>query len=194
MQITDQELLSKIASRDERALSQLYDRYSKLLFGTAVSILHETDDAEDILQEVFVQVWRKASTYQPTLGTVKNWLVRISHNRAINMLRSKRNREKQAEVSLPDDSAIRSQEFVSDLEDSPWAGTSRAEEQAHISSAMSSLPEDQRMLIDLAFFQGYSHSEIAEKVAIPLGTVKTRIRSGMQSLKMQLRFLKSETY
>ena len=71
MQITDQELLSKIASRDERALSQLYDRYSKLLFGTAVSILHETDDAEDILQEVFVQVWRKASTYQPTLGTVK---------------------------------------------------------------------------------------------------------------------------
>ncbi|MEO6939133.1 MAG: sigma-70 family RNA polymerase sigma factor, partial [Candidatus Kapaibacterium sp.] len=161
MQITDQELLSKIASQDERALSQLYDRYAKLLFGTAVSILHETDDAEDILQEVFVQVWRKASTYQPALGTVKNWLVRISHNRAINMLRSKRNREKQAEISIPDDSAIRSQEFVSDQEDSPWAGTSRAEEQAHISSALSTLPEDQRMLIDLAFFQGYSHSEIA---------------------------------
>ncbi len=110
------------------------------------------------------------------------------------MLRSKRNREKQAEVSIPDDSAIRNQEFVSDQEDSPWAGTSRAEEQAHISSALSTLPEDQRMLIDLAFFQGYSHSEIAEKVSIPLGTVKTRIRSGMQSLKSQLRFLKSETY
>jgi RNA polymerase sigma-70 factor (ECF subfamily) len=191
--IDDQQLLSGIAKQEAGALSLLYDRYAKLVFGVALTILHDTDDAEDIVQEVFVQVWKKAEQYQPSLGAVKNWLVRIAHNRAINLVRSKRMRERQAEVRIPDEGETVTADVAAALVDeNPWVIAMRNEESRGLSQALEFLPEEQRMLIDLAFFQGFSHSEIAEMAALPLGTVKTRIRTGIMALRQKLAYLKDE--
>jgi RNA polymerase sigma-70 factor (ECF subfamily) len=193
MLATDQELLRRISEKQDRALSDLYDRYAKLLYGMALTILHDTDEAEDVLQEVFVQVWKKASLYQPELGAPKNWLVRIAHNRAINLLRSRRNRQKQSEVSISNDSDKQSPEVAKlDSGDNPLVDVVRQSETESIGRALATLPEEQRILVELAFYQGYSHSEMAEKLSLPLGTVKTRIRSGIQALRGQLKFLKKE--
>ncbi len=195
MPATDQELLQRISDKDDRALSEIYDRYSRILYGMALTILHDTDDAEDVLQEVFMQVWKKASQYQAELGAPKNWLVRIAHNRAINLLRSRRNKERQSEVSISNDSEMGDRE-VAKLHsgESPLIDVVRQSETESIGRALRTLPEEQRMLVELAFYQGYSHSEIAEKTNLPLGTVKTRIRSGLQALRDQLKYLKNEAF
>src|SRR6478752_4186495 len=103
MKQTDQELLQLISAGDSTALSKLYDRHSRLIYGLLLRLLNDSDDAEDILQEVFVQAWRKASTYKPELGSPKNWLVRIAHNRGINLIRSHRSRGKNAQLSISDE-------------------------------------------------------------------------------------------
>jgi len=195
MRESDQDLLQRIAKKQDIALSELYDRHSKLLFSMALTILHDTDDAEDVLQEVFVQVWRKAAQYQPDLGAPKNWLVRIAHNRAINLLRSRRSRERQNEVSLSVDGNSSSVEVANlGSEENPLIDIVRQSETETIGRALGTLPEEQRILVELAFYQGYSHSEISEKLGLPLGTVKTRIRSGIQALREQLKFLKNEAF
>ncbi|MBS1904403.1 MAG: sigma-70 family RNA polymerase sigma factor [Bacteroidetes bacterium] len=185
---TDQELLAAIAAEDSAALAEFYDRYSRMVYGALLRMLRDTDDAEDILQEVFVQVWRKASSYKPELGVPKAWLVRIAHNRAINLIRSKRSRMKQSEIALPEaDSELVAPELrSSDLFEETTAG----EERALLSNAMAKLPKEQSSLLDLAFLQGYSHSEIAEMLGMPLGTVKTRIRNGLLALRESLAFIR----
>jgi RNA polymerase sigma-70 factor (ECF subfamily) len=171
------------------AMSALYDRYAKLVYGFVLGILKDTDAAEDVAQEVFVQVWRKAETYKPELGAPKQWIVRIAHNRAINVLRSKRSREMQQETPIPSDLEANPAMSAQLSGNSTWETTTNAEESQLIQRALGVLPAEQRELIELAFFQGYSHSEIAEMTAIPLGTVKTRIRSGIHSLRGQLKYL-----
>lgn len=190
MQKNDQEILQAIAAGDPAALSELYDRYSRVLYGALLRLLRDTDDAEDILQEVFIQVWRKAHSYKPELGIPKNWLIRIAHNRAINLIRSKRSRMKQAEIPLPDDdsSVINSQLRADDL----FEQTTADEESRLLSEAMQKLPKEQSSLLDLAFMQGFSHSEISENLKMPLGTVKTRIRNGLLALREQLSYLRGE--
>jgi len=188
---TDQELLLLISGGDSSALSDFYDRHSKLVYGALLRILGDTDDAEDILQEVFIQVWRKASTYKEELGSPKNWLVRIAHNRAVNLIRSRRHRAKNSEVPMPDeDNGIALGSEL--IDDSLIEQTISAERMKMIGEAMQDLPKDQIVLLDMAFFQGYSHSEISELLKLPLGTVKTRIRNGLLSLRHSLGFLKSE--
>ena len=183
---TDEELLLLIATADQAAVAELYDRYSKLVYSAVLRMLRDTDDAEDILQEVFVQVWRKAATYKPELGSPKNWLIRIAHNRAVNLVRSKRTRMKQAEVPLPDADTPQASELTTgDL----FVEAASAEEQQYVAEALQKLPKDQSKLLDLAFLQGFSHSEIAEMLEMPLGTVKTRIRSGLLTLRSALKFL-----
>jgi RNA polymerase sigma-70 factor (ECF subfamily) len=190
MRKTDQELLAAIAAEDSAALAEFYDRHSRTVYGALLRLLRDTDDAEDILQEVFLQVWRKATSYKPELGAPKAWLVRIAHNRAINLIRSKRSRVKQAEVPLPDtDSESVSAELTaSDL----FAETSSAEHGAMLAVAMAKLPKEQASLVDMAFLQGYSHSEISEMLGMPLGTVKTRIRNGLLALRDALGFLRED--
>lgn len=188
---TDQELLAAIAAEDSVALAEFYDRYSRMVYGALLRMLRDTDDAEDILQEVFVQVWRKASSYKPELGVPKAWLVRIAHNRAINLIRSKRSRMKQSEIALPEaDSELVAPELrASDLFEDTTAG----EERALLSNAMAKLPKEQSSLLDLAFLQGFSHSEIAEMLGMPLGTVKTRIRNGLLALRESLGFIREQS-
>ncbi|MEP7233716.1 MAG: sigma-70 family RNA polymerase sigma factor [Ignavibacteriota bacterium] len=191
MKLTDQELLLSIAGGDGNALSEFYDRHSRLIYGSLLRMFGDTDDAEDIVQEVFIQVWRKASTYKPELGSPKNWLVRIAHNRGINLIRSKRLRGENAKVPLPDEDLGIS--LNSELiDDTLLSQTISAERMQMISLAMQDLPKDQSLLVELAFLQGYSHSEISEHLKLPLGTVKTKIRNGLLALRQSLGFLKGE--
>lgn len=194
MTFSDQDLLARIATGDGAALGQLYDRHSRLIYGLVLGMLRDTDEAEDLVQEIFVVVWRKASTYKEALGNPKNWLVRIAHNRALNVIRSKRMKESKLGVPIPDEDEPENRSLVAQLSEAHvFEDAVRKEESQLIAAALDLLPTDQRELVDLAFFQGYSHSEIAEITGLPLGTVKTRIRSGITSLRSNLQPLKGES-
>ncbi len=192
MKQTDQELLKRVSAGDSNALSEFYDRHSRLIYGSLLRLLSDTDDAEDILQEVFIQVWRKASTYKEDLGSPKNWLVRIAHNRGVNLIRSRRQRGKNSEISISSEEENGMPVGAELIDDTLLTQAISAERMQMISIAMQDLPKDQSLLLDMAFFQGYSHSEISEYLKLPLGTVKTKIRNGLLALRHSLGFLKSE--
>jgi len=178
---TDSDVILRIASGDRGALDQAYDLYERQVYALIVGIVRDTDEAEDVMQEVFAQIWRKASTYHSELGSAKNWILRIAHNMALNTLRSQasRSRRQQLPIEAAENTAS-TEPLLSEM-------MSVTEEVAHLNVALATLPVEQRDLITLAFIQGLSHSEIAEQTAIPLGTVKTRIRSGLMQLRSQLR-------
>ena len=168
----DVALLDRITARDPNALGELYDRHSRLIFGLALRLLRDQHEAEEVLQEVFVQVWTRAGTYHHALGSPAGWMVGIARNRAIDRLRS-RARRADAVMAIP-----------------PAGGADglapAGEQQLDIQRALESLPPDQRGLIEQAFFLGFTQSELAERHGLPLGTVKTRIRTGLRTLRGQL--------
>ncbi|MDB5035128.1 MAG: sigma-70 family polymerase sigma factor [Chlorobi bacterium] len=183
---TDIQLLECVAAHNTAAISTLYDRFSKLMYGIILAVVRDTDDAEDILQEVFVQIWKNASTYQPALGSPKTWMARLAHNRSVDLLRSKRYRQRKSEVTGLDSGNIDVTPPAEYVDNNTWRQTVQNEQAGYISRALARLPHEQRNLIDMAFLQGYTHQEIATATDIPLGTVKTRIRSGMQELRSYL--------
>lgn len=171
---SDWSLLTRIAQKDEEALSALYDRYSGLVFSTAKRILHRTGESEEILQDVFYQIWETAERFDPERGSLAGWLLVAARNRAISKLRGKR----EWAVELDENGVSLSVEIES-----------RAAQNLlldKIRSVMESLPEGQREALECAYFEGMSHAEIAQKTGQPLGTVKTRIRSAMERLKKVL--------
>ena len=177
----DVALLARIARRDAAALADLYDRYNRLLFSLIVRILRDRGESEDVLQEVFVRVWDRADSYTAVLGTPSAWLVRIARNRAIDRLRS---RQVRAAVSGSVDDLPVAVDPAPESDPERLART--AEHRRAIVSALDQLPPEQRTLIDAAYFEGYTQSELAERFALPLGTVKTRIRTAMQTLRQAL--------
>jgi len=184
----DIRLIDRIARRDQQALAELYDRYCRLLFTLILRILRDRGEAEDVLQEVFVRVWDRADRYAPALGVPAAWLARISRNRAIDRLRS---RTVRADVQVPaseNPSPVTLSGPASDPEGLAVAGQQRLA----IRAALEGLPDNQRALIESAFFEGYTQSELAERFNLPLGTVKTRIRTGMQALRAALESLGGE--
>ena len=172
---TDITLLDRIVGRDEGAVGELYDRHSRLLFGLILRILHDRSEAEEVLQEVFVLVWTRAETYNVALGSPAAWLVRIARNRAIDRLRANNVRLRAVEAA-PEPVA----------QDSPESRAAQSEQQRAVAHALETLPPDQRVLIEQAYFLGLTQSELAERFKLPLGTVKTRIRTGMIALRQQL--------
>ena len=168
-------LLDRIVARDASAIGELYDRHSRLLFGLILRILKDRSEAEDALQEVFVLVWTRAETYNVALGSPAGWLVRIARNRAIDRLRANSVRARAAEVA-PAPPPV----------ESPEARASLTEQQRAVARALETLPHQQRELIEQAYFLGLTQSELAERFLLPLGTVKTRIRTGMLALRQQL--------
>ena len=168
-------LIQQVAKQDREAFSQLYDRCSSLVFSLAIRMLRELPDAEDLLQEVFLQVWRQASNYDAERGSPEAWIVNITRSRAIDKLRSIRRREKS--FVLTDDPAR--------AESSDNVETSAAESETRLAmnSALKNLPQAQRSVLELAYFDGLTQTEIAEKLSEPLGTVKTRMRAGIQRLR-----------
>lgn len=173
-QTSDTELLAAIARGDEQALGSLYDRYRLILFGLMLRILHSRPEAEDVLQEVFLQVWKKASDFDEGRGRPFTWLVTLARSRAIDRLRSLDSRMRVAQ-----DAARETIESSSDaVEDAI-----RAEEGEVVRRALRELSEEQRQALQLAYFEGLTQSEIAARLNTPLGTVKTRMRSGMIKLR-----------
>ncbi|HSE32000.1 MAG TPA: sigma-70 family RNA polymerase sigma factor [Pyrinomonadaceae bacterium] len=176
-QTADVKLLKAVARGDEQALAELYDNYRVILFGLLVRILNSREEAEDVLQEVFLQVWRRARDFDETRGKPFTWLVTLARSRAIDRLRSLGARDRVAQASTREAS-----EEVSDAA----ADTFRSEQRALVTSALSQLPEEQKRPLVLAYFDGLTQSEISAKLGAPLGTVKTRMRAGMLKLREQL--------
>jgi RNA polymerase sigma-70 factor (ECF subfamily) len=179
---TDVELVRRMASGDERALGTLYDRWQALVHGAIVRILSQPDDVDDVVEEVFWQAWRQASRYEASRGAVHTWLLTIARSRALDRARALRRRH---EESLDD---VRTTDVDSGVAPAdPAADAEASERRATILAALSALPPEQREAIELAYFQGFSQTEIAERTGQPLGTVKTRTRLAMQKLRERLR-------
>jgi RNA polymerase sigma-70 factor, ECF subfamily len=176
----DAALVQRVVGRDASALGALYDRHHRLLFSLILRVLRDRGEAEDVLQEVFVRVWERAETYAPSLGAPSAWLVRIARNRAIDRLRSRLVR---AHVSEATDDPPRDAPAVAP---DPESLAQMSESRRAILAALDGMPPEQRRLIEAAYFEGYTQSELAEKFGLPLGTVKTRIRTAMQALREKL--------
>ena len=181
----DETLLREIASGQSVALGALYDRYSRLVYSLAFAIVNDQGLAEEISQEVFLQVWNKAGTYQPGIGKVSTWVSSIARHRAIDQLRRQQTRPEghRGEWEASDDSD------EPDLVDPVGLET---QVDSHLDGrvllrAIHHLPKEQQHVLALAYFQGLSHQEIAEATGEPLGTIKTRIRLAMQKLRTALR-------
>lgn len=181
----DLALLERIARRDASAVGELYDRHARVLFSFIRRIVRHHGDAEDVLQDVLLRVWDNADRYDPGLGPPIGWLVRIARNRAIDQRRARDVRPGQQGGSdlLPAVAASPAH--------APCPEQSAANEEEHraVLLAFRRLPTEQRELIDAAFFGGYTHTELASRFGVPLGTVKTRIRTGVFALRRHLRYL-----
>jgi RNA polymerase sigma-70 factor, ECF subfamily len=168
-------LLQRIASGDGEAFRRFYDRYASLAFTFAIRLLGSRSDAEDLLQEVFLQVWRQAQSYSPERGSPEAWLITITRSRAIDKLRSTRRRDMRP--LSPDEPAR--------LEGGTHVAppTQASEAKLTVEGVLTKLPEAQRVVLELAYFDGLTQSEIAARLSEPLGTVKTRIRAGLERLR-----------
>lgn len=175
--MSDVDLLHAVADGDEGALARLYDAYRVILFGLLVRILNSREEAEDILQDVFVQVWRRAKDFDEKRGKPFTWLVTLARSRAIDRLRLLGARQR-----LVTGAAQEQTDEVSDALSDTIMGTRRE----IVRRALAELPDEQRKALVLAYFDGLTQSEIASKLNTPLGTVKTRMRSGMQKLRALL--------
>ncbi|MGD2077067.1 MAG: sigma-70 family RNA polymerase sigma factor [Chloroflexota bacterium] len=177
-QLEDIALIDLVIQKNEAALGELYDRYHRLVYSIAINVVGRPEDAEEITLDVFTRIWEKADTYQSEKAKVTTWLTRMARNRAIDVLRRESVRPMKHSVSWAQVSPL------------PAADHNRPEPAAHLTmqkervrEAIASLPDSQQEVLALAYFKGYSHSEIARELDIPLGTAKGRIRLGMQKLR-----------
>jgi RNA polymerase sigma-70 factor (ECF subfamily) len=180
--LDDQALIELVARADADALSELYDRYNRLIFSLAVATVGDRGTAEEIMLDVFTRVWQKADLYRAEQAQVSTWLTSITRHRAIDELRRRGVRAEQYSVAwaeVPPGS-------VPSI-NGPEHSAQRSLQRQRIRAAVAQLPEAQRQALALSYFKGYSHREIAETLDQPLGTVKTRIRLAMQKLREMLR-------
>jgi len=177
---SDAALVQQLLRRDVRAFEQLYDRHSRIVYGLVVRILQQGSTAEEVVQDVFLQLWRNASHYQATRGPFVPWLLTLARNRALDTLRLKSERQRRREDQTEELPQIaQAPQYEQALDEKRRAEVVR--------SLMSSLSAPQKKAIELAYFEGLSHSEIAEALHEPLGTVKSWIRNGLIRLKEGLR-------
>jgi RNA polymerase sigma-70 factor, ECF subfamily len=172
--LSDVQLLHAIAARDDAALARLYDRYRLILFGLLLRILNSREEAEDVLQEVFLQIWRRAGDFDEARGQAFTWMVTLARSRAIDRLRVINARRRLAAAATDEIS-----ERVSDSA----VNAAESEQRQIVSVALAQIPDEQRRTLILAYFEGLTQSEIATRLGAPLGTVKTRMRSGMTKLR-----------
>lgn len=172
---SDEQLLGLVAGGDEAALGALYDRFGGLAFGLAYRILGERGAAEDVVQEAFLSIWRRAATYQPSRGAARTWLLSIVHHRAIDRVRGTTGRGAQ---NAPLEEADR---LVAG--DDPWASVETALLGETLRTGLGALPPEQRQTIELAYFEGCTQTQIAGRLGVPLGTVKGRTRMALRKLR-----------
>jgi RNA polymerase sigma-70 factor (ECF subfamily) len=174
---TDGELLDAIARGEEAGLATLYDRYHRLAFSLALRVVNDRGRAEDVVQDAFLSVWRKAAMYALGRGSVKTWLTSIVRNRAIDVIRARR------ESDADDDAVLLA---IRDPSPSVLEQVAAGLERETVRAVIAQLPVEQRQAVAMAYFEGRSHSEIAEITGLPLGTVKSRIRLAMHRLRALL--------
>lgn len=173
--VTDTHLLHRIAERDQNAFLALYERYGNLVYSLALRVVRHQVMAEEVTQDVFLKVWQQPTRWNPALGQFSSWLLTITRNAGIDRLRKERRHwtpvQEQAEPLLEfgEETAIGENPYWYDG--------------LILARLLQQLPLEQRQLIELAFYQGYTHSELAENLQLPLGTVKTRLRTGLQKLR-----------
>lgn len=174
---TESELVSLLKSRDSKAFSYLYDNYSGSLYTIIAQLVNDMEIANDVLQEVFINIWRKIESYDPVKGRLFTWMLNIARNASIDTLRSRSYQNSQKSQSL------------SENNDWPEAGklTSVNIDNIGLKKVIERLKKEHRVLIDLAYFKGYTHEEISQIENIPLGTVKTRIRNALMQLREYLK-------
>lgn len=183
----DRGLLQRIATRDETALAELYDRHSRIAYSVIIRILGSPSDAEEVLQETFVRVWSRAETYDAVLGSPGAWLARIARNRAIDRLRARRVRgDISVEPAVRGDDDGPRRAWEPQTQDTPETMLEGRTTAGAVQTALAALAPKQRALIEAAFFEGYTHRELADRFDVPLGTVKTRIRTGLAAMRGRL--------
>jgi RNA polymerase sigma-70 factor (ECF subfamily) len=175
-QVPDSALVERMMAGDEGALSALYDRYAGMLFAMLVRILRDTGAAEEVLQDLFLQLWRGASQFDASRGSMAAWLLVIGRNRAISRLRG---RERREILEDPQEFSFDSLPSSGNLEDE----ASRTQLMGRLKAGLATLPAEQREVLELAYFEGMTQTEIAARTGSPLGTVKSRVRAAMQALK-----------
>ena len=177
----DRQIVDAVSRGSGDAVAELYDRYGATVYGLALRVLGQPDLAEEVVQDVFAQVWRDAGRYDPVRSTVAGWIVMLTRTRAIDRLRARRARPDVAAAVDPAEAAP-----LASADESPEASTLVAEDTRLVRGALASLPDQFRSLVELAYYEGLTHSEIAARTGIPLGTVKTRLRSAMGTLRSAL--------
>jgi len=181
----DRDLIARAAGGDEAAIAQLYDRYATVLYTVAYRIVGERADADEVVVEAFAQAWREAARFEPGRGSVAAWLTMIARSRALDLVRARARRERitgTAAADTPDQPPA-----MGAWQGDPADSLDRTDRRQQVLAALGELSPPQRQAIELAFFEGLSQSEIAERLKEPLGTVKTRVRLGMQKLRDRLR-------
>ena len=180
--LDDEELTQRLSYRDLEAFRALYDRYGSLVYSTVLRVIRDSQIAEDMVQEIFLRIWRKPDSYLAQRGRFATWLTSVARNRAVDEIRS-RNRRFRHETASPEE---QERDLPGPERDDP-ALTAELSDQRHlILNALAEIPKEQRQIIELAYFGGFTQQEIAERLDQPLGTVKTRIRLGMQKLRTAL--------
>ena len=181
--LDDEELMQRLFHKDLGAFRALYQRYGNLVYSTSLRVVRDPQIAEDVTQETFLRLWRRPESYVAQRGKFLTWLTSVTRNRAVDEVRS-RNRRYRHETASPEE---QEREFPADAEKNNPALTAELSEQRRlILAAMAALPDEQRRTIELAYFGGLTQLEIAGRTGQPLGTVKTRIRLGMQKLRVAL--------
>ena len=181
----DSDLIARAADGDEHAMAVLYDRYGQVLYAVAYRIVGQRADAEEVVLDTFAQAWRDATRFEAARGSVAGWLTTIARSRALDLLRARSRRDRitaSAAADRPD-----SPPAMGGWRADPSSGVEHSERREQVQLALETLSPPQRRAIELAFFEGLSQSEIAELLKEPLGTIKTRVRLGMQKLRECLR-------
>jgi RNA polymerase sigma-70 factor, ECF subfamily len=170
---SDGSLMDRVRIGEQRAMTEIFERYAGLVYSVAFRVLNDSGHAEDVTQEIFFQLWRNPDSYSPSRGSLAAWLLVIARNRAIDHLRQRRYDETIDEVAVASATKLENEAERSIIIE-------------RVQGILGELPEEQQRSLQMAFFEGLSHSEIAEKTGQPLGTVKTRIRSALTLLRKRL--------
>jgi RNA polymerase sigma-70 factor (ECF subfamily) len=175
LMLADEELMLLVNNGEPKAFATLYDRHSRAAYYLAYRMMGEKQAAEDLAQEAFIKVWRRAGSYRAQKASVRTWILSIVHNRGIDQLRSHASRRRtQEKIEASAASSQPSEAFAE-----TWRNT-QAEQ---VREALSTLPKEQLKILELAYFSGYTHVEIAELLGVPLGTVKGRMRAGLKKMR-----------
>jgi len=179
----DIRLLEKVVQRDQTSFAALYDRYASLIYTMVLRMVKSTDEAEDLLQEIFMKIWNQAEMFAGSKGSVYTWVVTIARRKAIDRLRSSQNLHKGKSLDEEETVAIPDAAYQMN----PLTATISAEYEELMRSGLAQLSDDQRAIIELSYYEGYTQAQIATRLDVPLGTVKTRMRQGLIRLRDYLK-------